>query len=118
MAVNMAVKAHNTHQAFRYPHSEILHGRLTFNVKIGNALREPCNTTDATGIVDTMKKKVQETHTNMVKAFHRDKNYYDRKAQASPLKINDFTFLLNKRLSNRSEKFPLRHLSGSALQSC
>ena len=53
-----------------------------------------------------MNKKFQETHTNNMEAFHKYENYYDRKAQASPLKVNDFTFQLNKRLSNRYEKIP------------
>ena len=51
-----------------------------------------------------MNKKFQQTHGNIIEAFHKYKNYYDRKAQSSPLKVNDFTFLLNERLSQQSEK--------------
>ena len=55
-----------------------------------------------------MNKKLQQTHDNIIEAFHKYKNYYDRKAQASPLKVNDFTFPLNKRLSEQSEKIPFK----------
>ena len=111
--VNMAVMAHNTtyHQAIRCTPTEIFHGRVPFNaldVKFGNPLTEQRNTTDVTGILDNMNKKFQQTHDNIIEAFHKYKNYYDRKAQASPLKVNDFTFLLNKRLSQQSDKIPFK----------
>ena len=109
----MAVMAHNTtyHQAIRCTPTEIFHGRVPFialDVKFGNALTEQRNTTDVTGILDNMNKKFQQPHDNIIEAFHKYKNYYDRKAQASPLKVNDFTFLLNKRLSQQSDKIPFK----------
>ena len=111
--VNMAVMAHNTtyHQAIRCTPTEVFHGRVPFNaldVKFGHPLTEQRNTTDVTRILDNMNKKFQQTHDNIIEAFHKYKNYYDRKAQASPLKVNDFTFLLNKRLSQQSEKIPFK----------
>ena len=109
----MAVMVHNTayHQAIRCTPTEIFHGRVPFNavdIKFGNPLSESRNTTDVTGILDNMNKKFQQTHDNIIEAFHKYKNYYDQKAQTSPLKINDFTFLLSKRLSNQSEKIPFK----------
>ena len=111
--VNMAVMAHNTtyHQAIRCTPTEVFHGRIPFNaidVKFRNPLTEPRNTTDVTGLLDNINKKFKQTHENIIEAFHKYKNYYDRKVQASPLKVNDFTFLLNKRLSEQSEKIPFK----------
>ena len=51
-----------------------------------------------------MNSKFKETHANIIKAFHKYKAHYDRKAQASQLKVNDFVFLLNPRTSSQSEK--------------
>ena len=109
--VNLAVMAHNTtyHQAIRCTPTEVFHGRVPFNaldVKFGNPLFEQRNTTDVTGILDNMNKKFQQTHDNIIEAFHKHKT--------SPLKVNDFTFLLNKRLSQQSEKFHSRNSSGKA----
>ena len=89
--VNMAVMAHNTtyHQAIRCTPTEIFHGRVPFNaldIKFGNPRSESRNTTDVTGILFNMNKKFQQTHDNIIEAFHKYKNDYDRKAQASPLK--------------------------------
>ena len=80
--VNLAVMAHNTtyHQAIRCTPTEIFHGRVPFNaldVKFGNPLFEQRNTTDVTGILDNMNKKFQQTHDNIIEAFHKHKNYYD-----------------------------------------
>ena len=111
--VNMAVMAHNTtnHQALRCTPTEFFHGRIPFNaleIKFGDSLSELRTTTNITWIVENMNKKFQETHTNIIEAFHKYKNYYNRKAQASPLKEYDFTFLFNKRLFNESDKIPFR----------
>ena len=80
----------------KYP-TEVFHGRIPF--EFGNPLTEPRNATDVTEIRDNMNKKFKQTHDNIIESFHKYKNYYDQKAQASPLKVNNFTFLLNKRLS-------------------
>ena len=56
--------------------------------------------------MDNLNAKFKETHTNIIRAFHKYKAYYDRKAQASPLKVNDFVFLLNPKISTQSEKLP------------
>ena len=111
--VNKAVMAHNTtyHQAIRCRPTEIFHGRIPFNfldVRFGNPLTEQRNTTDVTGTLDNMTKTFQQTHDNIIEAFNEYKKYYDRNGQASPLKVTDFTFLLNKRLANLSEKIPFR----------
>ena len=86
--VNMAVMAHNItyHQAIRCTPTEIFQGRVPFNaldVKFENPPTEPRNTTDVSRILDNMNKKFQQTHDNIFEAFHKHKNYCDRKAQVN-----------------------------------
>ena len=38
-------------------------------------------------------------------SYLKYKNYYDRKASAAPLKINDFCYILNSKAENQSTKF-------------
>ena len=109
--VNLAVMAHNTtyHQTLKCSPTEVFHGRVPYNaldLKFGNPLNPPRNAVDAKTLVDNLNAKFKETHTNIIRAFHRYKSYYDRKAQASPLKVNDFVFLLNPKIGQQSEKIP------------
>ena len=109
--VNLAVTAHSTtyHQTLKCSPTEVFHGRVPYNaldLKFGNPLSPPRNATDTQSLVDNLNAKFKETHTNIIRAFHKYKAYYDRKTQASPLKVNDFVFLLNPKVSTQSEKIP------------
>ena len=110
--VNLAVMmAHNTtyHKTLKCSPTEVFHGRVQYNaldLKFGNPLSPPRNATNTQSLVDNLNAKFKETHTNIIQAFHKYKAYYDRKAQASPLKVNDFFFLLNPENSTQSEKIP------------
>ena len=109
--VNLAVMAHNTtyHQTLKGSPTEVFHGRVPYNaldLKFSNPLNLPRNAVDTKTLVDNLNAKFKETHTNIVRAFHKYKAYYDRKAQASPLKVNNFVFLLNPKIDKQSEKIP------------
>ena len=109
--VNLAVVAHNTtyHQSLKCSPTEVFHGRVPYNaldLKFSNPLNLPRNTVDTKTLVDNLNTKFKETHANIIKAFHKYKAYYDRKAQASPLKVNDFAFLLNPKITTQSDKIP------------
>ena len=109
--VNLAVMAHNTtyHQTLKCSPTEVFHGRVPNNaldLKFSNPLNPPRNAVDAETLVDNLNAKFKETHTNIIRAFQTYKAYYDRKAQASPLKVNDFVFLLNPKVGKQSEKIP------------
>ena len=109
--VNLAVMAHNKtyHQTLKCSPTEVFHGRVSYNaldLKFSNPLSPPRNVTDTQSLVDNLNAKFKETHTNIIRAFHKYKAYYDRKAQASPLKVNDFVFLRNPKVSTQSEKIP------------
>ena len=103
--------AHNTiyHQTLKCSPTEVVHGRVPYNAldrQFSNPLNQPRNAVDTKTLVDNLNAKFKETHTNIVRAFHKYKAYYDRKAQASPLKVNDFVFLLNPKIGKQSEKIP------------
>ena len=51
---------------------------------------------------------------NIISAYHKYKTYYDRKARAQPLKVNEFVFLLDPKYdSQRSkEEFKTFHWKG------
>ena len=107
--VNLAVMAQNTtyHQTLKCTPIEVFHGRVPYNsldLKFGNPLSPPRNAKDTQSLVDNLNAKFKETHTNIIRAFHKYKAYYNRKAQASPLKVNDFVFSLNPKFSTQSEK--------------
>ena len=73
----------------------------------------PRNVTDTQSLVDNLNSKFKETHANFIKAFHKYKSHYDRKAQALPLKVIDFVFLLNPKINSQSQKlYPLTHSNG------
>ena len=109
--VNFAVMPHNTtyHQTLKCSPTEVFDGCVPYNaldLKFGNHLSPPRNATDTQSLVDNLNAKFKETHTNIIPAFHKYKAYYDRKTQASSLKVNDFVFLLNPKISTQSEKVP------------
>ena len=107
--VNLAVMAHNTtyHQSLKCTPSEVFHGRVPFNaldLKFGNPLKCETTETDMTRLVDQVNDKYQQVNDNILQAYHKYKKYYDRKAQALPLKVNDYTFLLNPKLTTQFDK--------------
>ena len=109
--VNLAVMANNRtyHQTLKCSPTEVFHGRVPYNaldLKFGNPPSPPRNATDTQSLVDNLNAKFKATHTNIIRAFHKYKAYYDQKAQASPLKVNNFVFLLNPKISTQSEKIP------------
>ena len=83
------------------PPIEYFHGRILFNtpdIKFGNPPNDPHNTTDVNGILDHTNERFQETHANIIEAFYKYKNYYDRKAQASRSQGFYFQQKFNKHL--------------------
>ena len=107
--VNIAVMAHNTtyHNSLKCTPSEVFHGRLPFNaldLKFDNPLKCETTETDITRLVDQVNEKSRQVNDNILQAYHKYKRYYDRKAQALPLKVNDFTFLLNPKLTTQSDE--------------
>ena len=112
--VNLAVMGHNTtyHQSLKCTPSKVFHGRIPFNAldfKFSNPLKCETTETDIAKLIDQVNEKYKQVNDNILEAYHKFKRYYDRKAQAIPLKVNDFIFLLNPKLTTQSDKIAFNH---------
>ena len=57
-----------------------------------------------TKFIDQTNKKYKSTAENVFAGFLKHKRYYDPKLQAEPLKVSEFTVLLNHAYNNQSNK--------------
>ena len=91
-----------------------VHGRIPHNTldhKFSNPLQTRCTKTGLKTLVDAVNQKYKEQFSKNFEAFHKYKNYYDRKAQVQPLKVGNYTFLLNLKYNTQSDKTHLRRSS-------
>ena len=118
--VDIAIMAHNTtyHDSLKCSPTEIFHGRTPYNpldLQFRNA-NKPAETKckDVNEILDKMNFIFRDNLDNIISAYHKYKTYYDRKARAQPLKVNEFVFLLDPKYdSQRSkEEFKTFHWKG------
>ena len=58
--------------------------------------------------LDKMSFIFRENSDNIISAYHKYKTYYDRKARAQPLKVNDFVFLLDAKYDSQQSKEELK----------
>ena len=112
--VNLAVMAHNTtyHQSLKCTPSEVFYGRIPFNaqdLKFSNPLKCETTETEIAKLVNQVNEKYTQANDNILQAYHKHKKYYHRKAQAIPLKVNNFAFLLNPKVTTQSEKIAFTH---------
>ena len=74
------------------------HGRVPYNAiyfKFTKPLQSRNLPVEIQKLLIPVNEKYRQTQSNILEP------YYDRKTQAAPLKVNDFTFLLNPTLSNQ-----------------
>ena len=80
-----------------YP-TEIFHRRIPYNpldLQFRNAnkpVERKCK--DVNEVLNKMNCIFSDNLDNIISAYHKYKMYYDRKARAQPLKVNEFVFLL------------------------
>ena len=112
--------AHNTtyHDSLKCSPTEIFHDRIPYNpldLQFRNA-NKPAETKckDVNEILHKMNFIFRDNLDNIISAYHKYKTYYDRKARAQPLKVNEFVFLLDPKYdSQRSkEEFKTFHWKG------
>ena len=65
--------------------------------------------TDIAKLVDQVNEKYKQVNDNILQAYHKYKRYYDRKAQALPLNVKEFAFLLNPKVTTQSDKIAFNH---------
>ena len=58
------------------------------------------------------QKEIAEIHQsakdNLMQSYFECKKYYDGKATATPLKLNDYCYVLNPKADNQSMKFAFK----------
>ena len=110
--VQIAVMNYNTtyHETLGCEPSTVFHGRIPYNVldlKLG--IKPKWKTTPNSDIAEQLQKQIDEVRAtakdNIMLSYLKYKKYYDRKASAAPLKINDYCYILNPKADNQSTKF-------------
>ena len=74
------------------------------DLKFGNPLKCKITESDLAKLVDQVNEKYKKVNDNILQAYHKYKRYYDRKAQALPSNVNDFTFLPNPKITPQFDK--------------
>ena len=118
--VDIAIMAHNTtfHTSLKCSPTEIFHGRTRYNaldLKYSNPERRgDTKFGDVNQILNRMNEIYRNNTDNTVAAYHKYKAYYDRKAKAQPLKVNDLVFLLDPKYDSQGckEEFKTFHWKG------
>ena len=110
--VQTAVMNYNTtyHETLGCEPSTVFHGRIPYNVldlKLG--IKPKWKTTPNSDIAEQLQKQIDEVRAtakdNIMLSYLKYKKYYDRKASAAPLKVNDYCYILNPKADNQSTKF-------------
>ena len=111
----LAVLNHNTsyHASIGCEPTRIFHGRIPYNILdhlLGNNINEQVNPTPefAEEIQNRTKILTDKTKQNIMQSYIKYKEYYDRKAQAAPIKENDYSFVLQPKADHQRSKIPFR----------
>ena len=93
--------------------SSIFHGRIPYNIldhKLG--LNPNPTLLPTTDFAEEFHRRAQSllnsTKKNIMQSYLKYKEYYDRKAKAAPLKLNDYCFNLQPIADHQGSKIPFR----------
>ena len=91
----------------------VFHGRIQYNIldiKLG--LKPNWEKDSNEELTDQLQKQIAEIHQaakeNVMQSYLKYKQYYDKKATATPLKVNDYCYVLNPKADNQSMKFAFK----------
>ena len=113
--VQIAVMNYNTsyHESLGCEPTTVFHGRIPYNIldiKLG--LKPEWKKDANEDLTDELQKQIAEIHQsakdNLMQSYLKYKRYYDKKATATPLKINDYCYVLNPKADNQSIKFAFK----------
>ena len=113
--VQIAVMNYNTnyHESLGCEPTTVFHGRITYSIsdkKLG--LKPEWNRNPDEELADELQKQIAEIHQNvkenLMQSSLKYKQYYDKKATATPLKINDYCYVLNPKADNQSMKLAFK----------
>ena len=113
--VQIAVMNYNTgyHESLGCEPTTVFHGRIPYNIldiKLG--LKPEWKKDANEDLMDELQKQITEIHQsakdNLMQSYLKYKRYYDKKATATPLKINDYCYVLNPKADNQSMNFAFK----------
>ena len=113
--VQIAVMNYNTsyHENLGCEPTTVFHGRIPYNIldiKLG--LKPEWKKDANEDLTDELQKQITEIHQsakdNLMQSYLKYKRYYDKKATATPLKINDYCYVLNPKADNHLMKFAFK----------
>ena len=115
----IATLIYNTsyHSALRCEPSRVFHGRIPYNVldlKFG--IRKAQQTTPTTPPGEDIlhkKQQIKETVSkNLMQSYIRYEQYYDKKANAHPLHVNEYCYALHPKANTQGTKSRLENPPG------
>ena len=111
----MAVLNYNTsyHTSLGCEPSRVFHGRVPYNVldlKYGlkPQATAPTNHEIAERVLQQTQEILNQSQQALMQAYVRHKRYYDRKASAHPLVVNDYCYALHPKAHSQATKLPFR----------
>ena len=111
----MAVLNYNTsyHTSLGCEPSRVFHGRVPYNVlDLKYGIKPQASSTINHEIAEGVLKQTQQILNNsqqaLMQAYVRHKRYYDRKASAHPLVVNDYCYALHPKAHSQATKLPFR----------
>ena len=91
----------------------MFHGRIPYNILDIKLGPEPeWKKEDNEDLTDELQKQLTEIQqaakNNLMQSYLKYKRYYDKKATATPLKVNDYCHVLNPKADNQSMKIAFK----------
>ena len=101
------------HSSIGLEPSKLIHGGIPHNVLHYNLGNNPNkNFLPTTEFTEEVQKRTQtlidQTKKNIMQSYLKNKDYYDRKAKAAPLKEKDSCFILQLKADSQASKIPFR----------
>ena len=111
--VAIATLNYNTsyHSSLGCEPSRVFHGRIPYNVldlKFGirNAQQTKPTTTHGEDILHKTQQIKETVNKNLMQSYIRYKQYYDKKANAHPLHVNEYCYALHPKANTQGTKIP------------
>ena len=110
--VQIAFINYNTsyHESLGCEPTTVFHGRILYkilDIKLG--LKPEWKKDNNEDLTHELQKQIAEVHQaakdNLLESYLKYKQYYDKKAIATSLKVNEYCYVLNPKADNQSMKF-------------
>ena len=112
--VQIAVMNYNTsyHENLGCEPTTVFHGRIPYNIlDIKLELKPTWKKDNNEELTEQLQKQIVEIHRaakdNLMQSYLKYKQYYNKKATTTPLKGNDYCYVLNPKADNQSMKFAI-----------